>query len=112
MIPQAWIVLVAFAVVIVYSVVMTIQSENFRQIVRLNTSSMIIFFFIALFVLAVLTVFGVECSISGAFGNKMCTVYSWVMSFLIAIVVVVFLIRSIMTVQSRSALVREEHRRL
>jgi hypothetical protein len=110
MIAQAWIVLLTFVSVIVYSVILTIKSEKFRTIVNLNSKSMIVFFFIALFVIAVLTVFGVECSIKGSFSSRMCEYYSWIVTVLVVLIIIVFIIRSIIAILKKSPVTQEEQR--
>jgi hypothetical protein len=97
MVPQAWISLLVFVSVIVYSVVLTIKSEEFRNIVHINSKWMIIYFFVALFVIGILTLFSVECSISGSYSSKACLYYSWIVTLLVAAIAAIFIMRTVNT---------------
>ena len=95
MVPQAWISLLVFVLIVIYSVIMTIRSEEFRRIVKLNNKWMFVYFFTAIVVIGILALFSIECSVSGSYSSKACLYYSWVMTALLVLIALIFVLRTI-----------------
>lgn len=94
---QAWIVFLLFLISIVYSIVMTVKSSAFRKLYDLTGGWMITYFFIVIFVMGVLLLYGTHCAVVGESGMPFCSMYSWVITLLTLCLMGLFIGQSLYT---------------
>ena len=93
MTPQVWIVLILFIIQIIYSIVSSAFSKEFREISFKNKESMGIYYFSTIIVLGILLIYGAHCSVKGS-GSSVCELYSWVLAAVVGFVVFFTIVRS------------------
>lgn len=78
MVPQTWIVLALFVVSIAFAFIMTIVSPSYRLLMFNNSGYQIANYVVTAIILAVLMLYGTECSIRGSTLMPSCNAFAWV----------------------------------
>lgn len=89
-----WIILVLFIIQIIYSIIASFISRGYREIYYKNKALMGIYFFITIIVLAFLLIYGTHCSIVGDSVDNSCKLYTWLLTFVIFVIIIYTIIRS------------------
>lgn len=94
MTPQVWVVLIAFIIQIIYSIVLAGISKEFREITFKNKVSMGIYYFMTIITLGILLIYGTKCSISGSAYDSSCELFGWILAILVSFVILFTIFRS------------------
>jgi hypothetical protein len=104
MTPQVWIILAAFIIQVLYSIIAASISEEYRELSFDNKVSMGIYYFMTVLSLAVILIYGVNCSIRGDSSENSCKMYSWLICLFVVTIILFTIIRSmILVLKSRKS---------
>jgi len=81
--PQTWIVLGIFAGCLILNVSMVIFNDEYRKKAFKNTLLEMLYAFASMFVMAVVMLYSVQCSVKGSYVMPSCNTFSWVLTVLL-----------------------------
>lgn len=94
MAAQVWVVLIAFVIQIMYSLISASLSKEYREISFNNKVTMGIYYFMSILTLGTLMIYGTRCSITGSAYDSTCNLFAWLLAGIVAIAVLFTIIRS------------------
>lgn len=83
--PQAWIVLTAFVVSIVFNLFLTLFNQKYRRVVFKDSTQEIIMYFVSIFVMGIILSYSAQCSIQGSYVMPSCNIFVWIMTALVVV---------------------------
>lgn len=83
--PQAWIVLSAFVVSIIFNLFLTFFNQKYRRVVFKDSTQEIIVYFVSIFVMGIILSYSAQCSIQGSYVMPSCNIFVWIMTALVVV---------------------------
>lgn len=94
MAAQVWVVLIAFVIQIMYSLISASLSKEYREISFNNKVTMGIYYFMTIVTLGILMIYGTRCAITGSAYDSSCNLFAWLLAIIVAMVILFTIIRS------------------
>lgn len=85
LLPQTWIVLGIFVIIIITNVAMTFFNKKYRKAVFKNSTYEKISYAINIVIMAIVMAYSVQCSVHGSYVMPSCNTFSWVLTGLLII---------------------------
>lgn len=79
MVTQTWIVLALFVLSIIFTFIMTIISPYYRMLMFNSDKTQIAFYIMYVLIVAVLMMYGTECSVIGQQKLAACSGFAWIL---------------------------------
>lgn len=85
LLPQTWIVLAIFVIVVLTNLALTFFNEKYRNAVFKNSTYEKISYCINIIIMAIVLAYSVQCSVYGSKAMPSCNAFSWILTILLVI---------------------------